>query len=148
MESVRIREVLVPALKESFPTRPFDRGELPNCIARFAAEHPAVGDVEITDDDTEATVYIGNITHRHFNPYDPSLSPLDLARTVSGEVIQFLTDLFADRVLLWAAPGGGQSGCQYPFDGAVPTERPSDSNLFVWSGPLAQTAGWKRGQAR
>jgi hypothetical protein len=47
MEGVRIREVLVPALKEHFPARPFGMGELPNCIARFAAvEFPGFsGDV-------------------------------------------------------------------------------------------------------
>ena len=148
MERIQIRDVLIPALKARFPTRPFGPGALPNSVAAFAAEHPAIGDVEITDDGTEVTVYVGEITHGHFNSYEPSLSETQLAQAVSDEVLGFLADLFADRVLLWAAPGGGQGGWQHPFDGSAPSGIRPDADLFVWSGPLSNNSRSNRELAR
>lgn len=145
MKGIRIRDVLRPRLAERFPTRKLRPGQFPNTVGSFVAEHPAIGDVEITDDESEATVYIGEITHGHFNPYDASLSPEQVADMVTDDVVEFLEDLFADRVLLWAMPGGKRGGWQRPFDGTVQPDLPSEANVFVWSGPLKKRTESNRG---
>src|SRR5262245_9296260 len=104
--AVMIRAVLLPALLANFPYRGFETRE-PSTIGVFPAAHEDVGDVTIVDDGDEATVYIGEITHTHFNPYDQTLSDAELAETVSDDVVGFLAELFADRVLLWKSPKDG-----------------------------------------
>ena len=63
----------------------------------------------IWDDGVEATVAVGKITHGHFNPYDARLTAEQATEHVSADVIEFLDDLFADRILLWTS-GDGRSG--------------------------------------
>jgi hypothetical protein len=130
-----IRDLLLPALIANFPDRGFQADE-PPMIGVFPAAHPEVGDVTIYDDGDEATVYIGEITHTHFNPYDQSLTDAQIAATVTCDVVDFLTELFADRVLLWTSLENGSGGCQsLDYDGGRP--RKSDVLTYVWSGPTS-----------
>ena len=41
---------------------------------------------------------IENITHHHVNPYDETLNPEERCHWISAEVMEFLGELFADRV--------------------------------------------------
>jgi hypothetical protein len=130
-----IAEVLFPLLKESFPGRSLRLDFAPSVCAVFPAAHPEVGDLIISDDGNEATVTIGSITHCHFNPYDESLSPEQLAKRVSNDVIAFLRELFADRVLIWRSGRLGSGGWQ-----RLPAEKPAHflsekATTYLWSGP-------------
>ncbi len=62
----------------------------------------------IHDDGDEVTAYVGHFTHSHFSSYD-DISEEAKAREISEDVMIFLEDLFADRVLLWGSheKGGG-----------------------------------------
>ncbi|QBF81694.1 hypothetical protein EXU30_02540 [Shewanella maritima] len=67
------------------------------------------GAIEIQDDCDEFIIFIGNFTHVHFSCNDTSLSKQQQADSAASEVIDFLTDLFADKIVFWgsAEKGGG-----------------------------------------
>jgi hypothetical protein len=84
------------------------------------AAHPEVGEVTIMDDVDEFTVYVGDITHGHFESAE--------------KVIEFLEWLFADRVLMWKVWTGGGWRLE---DEPVTSHQPSRwRRWYVWSRPL------------
>jgi len=132
---MKIRELLLPELQRRFPDRELKLGLPPDPIAIFPAIHPEIGDVEIWDDDIEATIGIKDVTHGHFNPYDSSLSPDELAEQVTSDVLDFLTALFSDRVLFWVANDASRGGWQL-LEYDQPQFHPN-SKHFLWSGPVS-----------
>ena len=132
-EPVSIREVLLPALLLRFPDRPFRAGSPPAAVVIYPCCHPDVGDLEIFDDGDEATIVLGRHTHSHFNPYDASVTETELASMVTQSVIEFLDDLFADRVLIWSIEGhsGGWTSLPESSSGV-----PAAARAFRWSGPI------------
>lgn len=120
-------------------------GTPPEPIAVFPAVHPEVGDVSIWDDGDEATVAIGDITHGHFGAYDGALSQEQIHEEVAKQVVAFLADLFADKVVLWRTPGRRLGGWYYADrepQGAGTTgclgrflASPRKAERFLWSGP-------------
>jgi hypothetical protein len=129
-----IRDVLLPALVANFPDRGFRIAQAPT-IGVFPAAHSDVGDVTIVDDGYEATIYIADITHGHFNPYDQALTEQQIADEVTSDVVRFLNDLFADRVLLFKSRDGGSGGWRLlGYD----SEYSLDANTltFLWSGAV------------
>lgn len=131
-----IRDALLPALRLRFPDISFQIGDSPNPIAIFPAAHKEVGDVSIWDDGDEATVSIGEITHGHFNPYDETLTPEEIANRVTEEVVAFLKDLFADRVLLWKSLVGGAGGWSVLGHNNSLSLIDTDDLTYLWSGPV------------
>jgi hypothetical protein len=100
------------------------------------AAHQEVGDVRINDDEDEATLFIGDITHNHYNPYDESLSQEETDYIVSIEVIEFLNALLHDKILLWKTERGG-GGCTH-IDYEENMDKIIENNRsFLWSGPIA-----------
>ncbi len=140
-----IRDHLVPMLAERFPGRGLATGSPPDPIAVFPAAHPRVGDVSVTDDGHEATVFIGEITHCHFGPEHFSSPEEATELAIAESVADFVADLFADRIVLWTAADGKGAGFWRRGD-----DRPGFANdaapTYVWSGPLdlERTRGWKR----
>jgi hypothetical protein len=84
------------------------------------AAHPGVGDLTIMDDGDELTVYVGDITHGHFES--------------AAKVVEFLEWLFADRVLMWRVWTGGG----WQLEPAPVTSRNGFTlrRWYVWSRPL------------
>ena len=128
-----IRDVLLPELMERFPNRGFQTQSSGNTIGLFPAAHPGVGNVYIADDGDEATLFIGDLTHLHFN-FDPGETEPE--KGVANDVLEFLDELFADRILIWKSRSTGG-------DGVMPLETANvfsgiDANdlTFVWSGPV------------
>ena len=129
-----IGDALVPALERAFPGRGLRVTPGGKPVAVFPAACPEVGDLMIYDDGEEATVLIENVTHHHSRPYDQGLTADALARWVAEDVVAFLTDLFADEVLLWAInKGQGGGGWRRGFRGTVPADIPVEAEVFVWS---------------
>jgi hypothetical protein len=128
-----IKDRLIPALVEKYGEHRFQIGSPPNPIATFPAVHPEIGDLIIYDHGSEATVYVGNFTHSHFNPYDSALSQDEIDEIVTEDVLGFLEELFSDRVLLWKANEGFGGGWERNFVGKVPSAQ-SHISYFVWSG--------------
>jgi hypothetical protein len=130
-----IRSVLVPMLEERFPGRGLRTGMPPDPVAVIPGVHPAVGDVSIWDDGDEATVSVGEITHGHLRSYDSSLSPVESEQEVAAQVLGFLDELFADRVMLWKSPGGSGGWRIVGWAEDLPA-LDSDIQMFLWSGPI------------
>ncbi len=129
-----VADLLLPELRKAFPDRAFRTGNSPEPIAVFPAACPEVGHVSIYDDGDEATVLIENVTHHHVNPYDAALTPEEAARRITEDVVDFLRELFADRVLLWSIDQGRKGGgWERSFDGAVPNSLSADADVFVWA---------------
>ena len=114
-----IRDVLLPELMERFPNRGFQTQSSGNTIGLFPAAHPGVGNVYIADDGDEATLFIGDLTHLHFN-FDPGETEPE--KGVANDVLEFLDELFADRILIWKSRSTGG-------DGVMPLET---ANVFFW----------------
>lgn len=132
-----LRDSVVAALRVAFPDRPFVEGVPPDPIATFPEAHPAVGPASVWDDGSEATVGIGEITHVHFegdNYLNTAGTSPDLGERVAAEVVAYLADVFAERVILWREPTSpGTGGTYYP---ARPFSLMSArSETFHWSGP-------------
>ena len=130
-----IRDLLIPAIKEAFPDKPFVFGSPPEPIAKLPSEVAEIGDLLIYDDDEEATVSVSEITHSHFNPYDQSLTRDQIDRRVTDEVIEFLRALFSDRVLLYRTPSRSMGGFSVLSDSPDEEKIVKGREYFLWSGP-------------
>lgn len=145
-----IKDVLISELKKRFPTRSYQEGSSPETIAVFPAAHPDIGDVTISDDKDEIIIEVGKISHGHFACYDSSLSVSQRENLITRDVINFLEDLFSDRVLLWASESGagGWKRMKNPTDIKRISEWKGfkellesgviqdDGRYFLWSGPV------------
>ncbi len=123
----RLKHILV----ERYGRERIDIGNPPDPVMTFQSAHPDVGDLAIMDDVDEATIYIGEITHSHFSCYDSEISEEERAQIIIEDLISFLDDLFADRVLIWAKDthGGWRT-----LSGDTVLE-PNARN-YLWSGPI------------
>ena len=130
-----IRDVLLPALQANFPNRGLRTGQPPDAIAVFPAAHPEVGDVNIYDDGNEAMVSVGQITHGHFGWTDANRTEAEMANAVTDEVVRFLTDLFADRIVLWKSSGGAGGWWLVGHDNSL-SIMDADDFTYLWSGPV------------
>lgn len=130
-----LKTILLPLLRERYPHGRYDD---PDKAVIVAFDGPAeVRDLRVWDEGDEATVEIGKLTHTHFNgfdsfPRDPKVSGDEAARRVAAEVLRFLADFFAGRIVVWTEPGGVVSL------GPVETMPPPDRrrSAFSWKGRL------------
>ena len=128
-------DLLIPQLRERFPDRPFRLETTPHLQLVFPAVHSAVGDLVIMEEGDELILIAGNFTHGHFANYDYDKSVEYKAEVITRDILRFLTDLFADRVILWGSHRGG--GGWYPRDLEGDQLSPRRAGpLCVWSGPL------------
>jgi len=123
-------DVLVPMLRSSFPDLAFTgpSGQPPQIT--IPASHPQVGDVVLQDDENEITAFVGNFTHSHFANYD-DISTAEKERIIAEDVVTFLDELFADRIVMWGSHRGmgGWQSIDSPSLLSVGRKK------FVWSGP-------------
>lgn len=133
-----IRDALMPLVKARFGDLAPTFGVHPAPVVVFKAAHPKVGDVSVWDEGGEATVAIGMLTHSHFNPYDDSLSGSELSERVAADVVEFLADLFDDRVVLYTSLDRRSGGWTLLESDAVPPAKRGEEHRFLWSGPLSE----------
>lgn len=128
-----LRQVLLPVLQERFPGRNLVIGEPPEPCAVFPGLHPGIRRVAIYDDGHELTVCLDDVTHSHFDVYGRRLTKREHAEQVVKMVVDFLTELFADRISVWGQHnmGGGWS----QIDQGGEPDFWHGSPVFVWSGP-------------
>ena len=123
---------MLPALRARFPNRAFVLGRAPTEIATFPAAHPGFGDLVIHDDAHEATIVLGTLMHTHIGSHYSTRTPEERDRAVVEDVLEFLNDLFEDRIVVWCVPG--KSGGYY-YIGRKSARVPQTATMFVWSGP-------------
>jgi hypothetical protein len=145
-----IEDVLLAALIERFGDRGLRTGTPPEPIAVFAPKHPEVGEVSVSalavgpssiGETVSATVAIGEIIVDSFRNFDSHLSLGQKAERVTKDIVRFLEELFADRLLFWKATdyrgGGGwrERGSSGHTDPLVLDDR--TYRTYLWSAPLA-----------
>lgn len=131
-----IRELLIPKLLARFPSRGLRISRESNPFATFPADNEAVGNVRICDEGREATVMVGTITHGHFSVHDANLSLEQTADQVADDVLGFLDDLFANRVVLWKSPDGASGGWHVLSREESLSSMDFKDHSFTWSGPV------------
>jgi hypothetical protein len=118
-------------------------------VVRFPEVHPAIGDASVwipnerlgsNEQVCSAAVSVGALMeHYSFDNYDTHLPLRQRATHVAGDVVRFLRELFADRLLLWRSADGlkvawrerGDVGHLEPL---VIDDR--TYHRYLWSGPL------------
>jgi hypothetical protein len=106
----------------------------PDGSIRVPAKHSAVGDLLVTFDGGEITVFIGEITHSHFTPGAcGNISSTDPDGEAVACAAEFIQEVLSDRWVLWSnrAGVGGSFRRDQPIDTPTP-----DAAVFVWSGPV------------
>lgn len=110
-----------------------------DCQLKISARHPDVGDLLITLDDGEITVFVGNFTHRHFTPHERTAAfPASTIENCVRDAVEYVCGILNDQWVLWAYPGG--IGGTYRLGAeAEPSEDvplPEEEVVrYVWSGP-------------
>lgn len=122
-------DVLVPMLRSHFPELTFTGpvGERPQIT--IPAAHPEIGDLVLQDDDDEVTAFVGRFTHSHFSNYE-DIPTAEKERIIAENVVAFLDDLFADRIVMWGSHRG--MGGWHSIDAhSLPSV---GRKKYVWSG--------------
>jgi hypothetical protein len=126
-----LSSLLLPALRARFPDRGLVPGEPPDAVAVFPGTHPGIRGVSVFDDGHELTVVVDDLTHGHFAEYDEAVPEAERERRIVGAVIDFLDDLFGDRVAVWGQHNVGGGWYRIDLGG---TGAPAGVPEFVWSG--------------
>jgi hypothetical protein len=134
-----IREKLLPALLTAFPDCNLRLSDEPACVAVFPAKCPEVGDLSIYDDGKEATVVVGSQTHFHVNCYGMDVTEDECIESIVEEIIEFLRELFEDRILMWSVDQGRGCGGIEPYDGNMSEYVYETADTFLWSGRIPNT---------
>ncbi len=119
-----ILDYFIAAFKARFPDRSISVTEA-GTVATIAGANQNVGNIEVQDDLDELIVFIGDITHGHFDCYDNLLSEEEKRREIASDVLDFLADVFADKIEFYRGEHGGGGW------------RPAGSGpgiSFTWSG--------------
>lgn len=127
---------LKEALCAAFPALPFVFDEPPTPVATLAAPSPALDPLQICDDGDEAIVYLGNVTHAHLGCHDEALSEEAKQQQIAADVVQFVRDLFADRIVASSTLGGRIGGWRTLAPGEALPGPSMLSSRYVWSRPL------------
>ena len=80
-------------INENFPGLKFEIDYKDSSIT-IPAKIKEIGDLVIVDDKIELTVYIGSLTHCHFDCYEENYSESQKLEYIVESVIEFLIDLF------------------------------------------------------
>ena len=136
-----IREILVPMLSERFPDRGLKLGAAPEPIALFPAAHPEVGAASVWEGSGfGADVSVGEVAHDHFfNPYEEERDTPAAAEGIARNVLRFLEELFADRLLMWRSTDGRTRGWRERGDAGHTAPLVVDDRAYftyIWSRPL------------
>ena len=101
-----ILDHFVTGFKARFPDRPMSVRES-DAVAVIPGTNPAVGNIEVQDDLHELIVFVGDITHGHFDCHDESLSEEQQHVEIADDVLDFLADVFSDKVEFYRTGRGG-----------------------------------------
>jgi len=107
---------------------------------RIAARQPSIGDIAVSFEGGEVSVFLGDITHCHFTPYaaDDKFSGCTNEQAVENAV-RFIGEVVQDKWVIWCW-SDGRGGCFKPdgddeeaADAPLPGE---EVKYFLWSGQV------------
>jgi len=107
---------------------------------RIAAREPAVGDLVVSFEDGEVSVFLGDITHCHFTPYAADDKfPGRTHEQAVADAVQFISEVVQDKWVIWCW-SYGRGGCFKPDgDHEEAADAPllgEDVKCFLWSGQV------------
>jgi hypothetical protein len=130
-----LRDLLIPSLRSFFPAEHFRFHDGENKIASLPMPN-GEGELLICDDGDEVTIFLGGITHCHFSQEYLGSGEYSPEGEVVQDVIDYLKDLFADRLVFYHAPNHhGDGSIQRPSAQQLEAI-PDEWHCFVWTRPL------------
>ena len=106
---------------------------------RIPARHVDVGDLLITLDDEEITVFVGNFTHRHFTPHEGSATyAATTAENCVIDALEYISGILNDEWVLWSYPGGAGGSYRLGREDDPGADVPLPDGVvvrYLWSGP-------------
>jgi hypothetical protein len=124
-------------------------GSPPDPTATFPATHMDVGNAKVWSpvvhssnigEVTTVDLAVGEILVDHFTSYDSNVSTAERAERLTCDVVRFLDQLFADRLLFWISnDSAGRRGWRERGDAGHTEPLVLDDrtySTYVWSGPL------------
>ena len=128
-------QIVEENIQNEFPSLQYSMNESNDTLI-IKGPNDRVGNIEIEDDLEEIIVMVGNFTHWHAACYDQTITKDERDKQVSAEIIDFLRDLFSNKLILW---GSHQtSGGFYNIDLALNEQdsscEPSEVEQYFWSG--------------
>ena len=112
----------------------------PSETLRISAREPEVGDLVVSFEGNEVSVFLGDITHCHFTPYaaDDKVPGCTDEQAVT-DAVQFISEVMQDKWVIWCW-SDGRGGCFKP-DGddeeTADAPLPGESvKFFLWSGQV------------
>jgi hypothetical protein len=127
---------LAKKIIEAFPTLSYERSEDGRVII-ITGPCAEVGNIEIQDDEYELTVFVGNFTHWHVGCYEEGYSELEKAEYIASRVVEFLSDLFSDKIVMWGSHSGGGG-----FYNREEAPQKSKSGWFGFGGKDGERSEW------
>jgi hypothetical protein len=105
-------------VRAAFPGLTLSYSEPPAPIITVAPACSDFGAIEILDGEFEFTVYCGRFTHAHVANQDDGILSHKPSERVVERLLEFLTDLFTDRLESWGSHGGGCALRRVSFRGS------------------------------
>lgn len=119
-------------LKDLFPSLKFKVNENDQEIT-IENQHSHIGNIDFEADGEEIIIYIGNFTHWHAGCYDETLNKEQKQKQVVNEVLDFLSDMLADKIVMWGSHETG-GGFYYDENEQDVPLNPEEVDKYVWSG--------------
>jgi hypothetical protein len=125
-------------LEARFPDLSSQNADRPDLVAEFAAKNALVGPATVWDNHTDVMIVVGEITHLHIDSSDGDPTTMNADERIADAVIDWLSALFADEVLLWRRRTSRGTGGHQRFktDAEFSLMSPEDET-FRWSGPVS-----------
>jgi hypothetical protein len=136
-----IRDILVPMLRDRFADRGLQLGSAPEPIAVFPAAHPDVGPASVSSSgESGVDVAVGDVARdSFFNPYEEERGTVAAAEGIANNVVRFLEELFADRLLMWRSQDGATMGWRERGEAGHTAPLVTDDRVYhtyIWTRPL------------
>ncbi len=111
---------------------------------RISARNPAIGDIVVSFEDGEVSVFLGDITHCHFTPYEADDKfPGCTKQRAATDAVQFIREVVDDKWVIWCW-SDGRGGCfKLEGDDEEVADAPllgEDVKCFLWSGAFVPSS--------
>ena len=126
-----ISDILFPEIEKRFPSLGYRKEDEDGPMFVIPPKFEDYGTTYIQEDGDEITIYLGRFTHGHFSNYDNTLSDVEKEKEITEDVIDFLEDLFSDRVVAWGK-NTGIGGWKRLSGGTLKKSR--FTKYYTWSG--------------